>query len=161
MVADHDFRSWKLEFITSKVFSEVKGIGKLQIQVVDNVLVMKKQLFHYRDFPTQVLSSLQWKLDWISLFFPISFILCINSNEGMEKVKEFGYLDEWYLFYGWSKFSDSTIGWTGHSRDGPLYNSAEGRKKSLFIFLTLSGAAQCKIASPWKIDNVTIHFTTF
>ena len=46
----------------------------------------------------------------------------------MENAKTFGYLDEWYFFYGRSKFNDSTIGWAGHSRDGPLFDSAEGRK---------------------------------
>ena len=60
--------------------------------------------------------------------FPLSFILCINSNKGMENAKLFGYLDEWYFFYGRSKFNDSTIGWAGHSRDGPLFDSSEGRK---------------------------------
>ena len=29
------------------------------------------------------------------------------------------------------------------------------------LILTLSGAAWCKIASPWKLDNVTINFTIF
>ena len=61
------------------------------------------------------------------IVFPISFIICIKRNKGKEKLSDFGYLDEWYFFSGQSKFNKSIVGWAGHSENGSLYQSAEGR----------------------------------
>ena len=77
---------------------------------------------------------MKYKKNIEDIEFPISFILCINSNDkGLEKMNQFGYLDEWYFFSGVSKFNDSIIGWAGHSKNGSIYETAEGRQNLIFL----------------------------
>ena len=73
---------------------------------------------------------IKYKKDIEDIEFPISFILCINPKKNsIEKMKTFGYVDEWSFYSGKSMFNDSIIGWAGHSKNGPIYESAEGRQK--------------------------------
>ena len=73
---------------------------------------------------------IRYKKDIEDIEFPISFILCINPKKNsIEKMKTFGYVDEWSFYSGKSMFNDSIIGWAGHSKNGPIYESAEGRQK--------------------------------
>ena len=103
----------------------------IQIILVTVCIVHICSLVYFNVNP-KLPNIMKYKKSIEDIDFPISFIICINSNKGIEKVKEYGYLDEWNFFHGKSRFNNSIFGWAGHSEDGSFYKSAEGNK--IFIF---------------------------
>ena len=114
-----------------------KGIHKLFLaskSIIQSILVIVCILhicsIVYLNSNPRLPNMIKYKKNIEDIKFPISFILCLNpKNNGMEKMKTFGYLDEWSFFSGKSMFNDSIIGWAGHSKNGPIYESAEGTQK--------------------------------
>ena len=103
---------------------------------------------------------MKYKKNIEDIDFPISFIICINSkNKGIEKMNKNGYLDEWYFFSGESRINDSIIGWAGHSENGPIYETAEGRQNLIFQYLKILNSELLKdVSYDWSsiVANISL-----
>ena len=103
---------------------------------------------------------IKYKKDIEDIEFPISFILCINPKKnGVEKMKTFGYLDEWSFFFGKSMFNDSIIGWAGHSKNGSIYETAEGNQNLIFQYLKILNSELLKdVSYDWSsiVANISL-----
>ena len=97
-------------------------------------------LINSRLHPEETISSTEQKrLSEIS--FPVVFRICIKPAFNQEALQEAGYLSSWHYFAGLyvvffsflfttsgcSKYSGKTLGWAGHSKDGDVFSSVQGK----------------------------------
>ena len=60
---------------------------------------------------------------------PLSFVFCLKNTNSVvenEKYEKAGYKNLQRFFSGTSIYNESVIGWLGHKKNGPVYDSLEG-----------------------------------
>jgi hypothetical protein len=61
--------------------------------------------------------------------FPVNFKICFKPGLNITKAKKFGYESVSRYFKGCSMYNESVIGWAGHTEDGAVLSTPEGRQK--------------------------------
>ena len=76
--------------------------------------------------PQETVSHLEEK-NLGEIDFPVLFKICIKPSFDMKELYEVGYSSIWSYFMGQSRHNKSVFGWGGHTEDGKIIGSVQGR----------------------------------